>query len=166
MDGTGCSRRWPPGEVAGTRVAHAEMNALAHLPLDRQYFDCVLWTTLEPCAMCIGAAWLGTIGAVRYAGSDVYAGSAKLIEAQIERTDRARSDPLLVRGPLEGAFGLLGELLHVAWFVDKRPEHRVTEVFRQRCPGVVALAEHACLHQHAGAPLEEALPSFFEALAE
>ena len=154
----------PAGEVAGTRIAHAEMNALAHLPLDKRYYDCVLSTTLEPCAMCIGAAWVGTIGVVRYAGADVYAGSAKLIEAQLERTDRARHDPLPVEGPVEGPFGVLGELLHVAWFLHRRPQHRVTEIFRERCPDVVALAERALLDEHVGAPLEETLPSFFEAL--
>jgi len=154
----------PTREVAGTRIAHAEMNALAHLSLDERYFDCVLWTTLEPCAMCIGAAWVGTIGAVRYAGADVYAGSAKLIEAQLERTDRSRNDPLSVDGPLDAPFGVLGELLHVAWFVQRRPRHRVTEIFRERCPELVELAERARLHEHAGAPLEEALPLFFDAL--
>ena len=140
------------------------MNALAQLPLSERYHDCVLWTTLEPCAMCVGAAWVGTIGAVRYAGSDVYAGSARLIEAQLERTDRARNDPLAVDGPLDGPFGVLGELLHVAWFVQRRPQHRVAEIFRERCPELVRLAERARLDEHAGAPLEEALPSFFDAL--
>src|SRR5438046_413713 len=98
----------PPGELAGSRAAHAEMNALAHLPTNETFLDCVLWTTLEPCPMCIGATWLANLGAVRYAGADVYAGSARLIEAQLERTDRARTDPLDVAGPLDGPFGILG----------------------------------------------------------
>jgi tRNA(adenine34) deaminase len=153
----------PPREVAGTRIAHAEMNALAHLSVAEQYFDCVLWTTLEPCAMCIGAAWLGTIGSVRFAGSDVYAGSASLIESQLERADRARNDPLVVEGPLAGSFGLFGELLHVAWFVETRPRHRVTAAFRERCPEVVSLAERVRLRRYAGTPLEEALPQIFDA---
>ena len=140
------------------------MNALTQLPVGKQHSDAVLWTKLEPCAMCVGATWVGTVGTVKYAGHDVYAGSAKLIESQIERADRARSDPLPVEGPLEGPFGLLGELLHVSWFVERRPEHRVTSTFRQRCPEVVALAETLRLGERAGAPLEEALPPFLDAL--
>ena len=157
----------PPGELAGTRAAHAEMNALAHLPLTENYPDCTLWTTLEPCAMCIGAAWLGTIGTVRYAGSDIYAGSAHLIEAQLERTDRARSDPLAVDGPIPGPFGLFGEVLHIGWFVSNRPEHRVTTAFRERVPDLVAVAERLQLHEQAaaGAPLDEVLPLVVDELA-
>ena len=147
----------PPGALAGNRAAHAEMNALAHLPTTETFLDCVLWTTLEPCPMCIGATWLANLGTVRYAGADVYAGSARLIEAQLERTDRARTDPLDVEGPLPGPFGVLGELLHVAWFVDNRPQHRVTDAFRERVPEVVALAERLRLQEQASAPLEEVL---------
>jgi tRNA(adenine34) deaminase len=147
----------PPGQMGGSRIAHAEMNAIAQLGNEDRFPDGVLWTTLEPCAMCIGATWLSTVGAVRYAGSDVYAGSARLIEAQLERTDRARTDPLRVDGPLEGPFGVLGEFLHVAWFVANRPQHRVTDAFRERVPELVALAERLRLEEHASAPFDEVL---------
>jgi tRNA(adenine34) deaminase len=154
----------PPGEISGSRIAHTEMNAIAHLPIDDRYHNCVLWSTLEPCAMCIGAAWIGTIGTVRFAGRDAYAGAARLIEAQLERLDRARGDPLTVNGPLQGPFGTLGELLHIDWFVAKRPDNRVTLAFRERCPELVALAERVRLHEHVEEPIEEALPRFLDAL--
>ena len=154
----------PPGELAGTRAAHAEMNALAHLGIEERFPDAVLWTTLEPCPMCIGATWLATVGTVRYAGDDVYGGASRLIEAQLERIDRARSDPLIVEGPLRGPFGVLGELLHVDWFVGTRPEHRVTQAFREHRPDLVALSERVRLHEHVDAPLEETLPRFLAEL--
>jgi hypothetical protein len=138
-------------------AARRTRNALTHLPTNETFLDCVLWTTLEPCPMCIGATWLANLGAVRYAGSDVYAGSARLIESQLERTDRARTDPLDVQGPLRGPFGVLGELLHVAWFIGTRPQHRVTGAFRERVPELVALAERLRLEEHASAPLDEVL---------
>src|SRR5919201_6817188 len=93
----------PEGEIFGSRVAHAEINALVQLGTERRYFECTLWTTLEPCAQCIGAAWLSTIGRVAFAASDVYAGAAKLIERQIEAADSARDFPMAVAGPLGGA---------------------------------------------------------------
>jgi tRNA(adenine34) deaminase len=155
----------PPGELAGSRAAHAELNALAHLPIAETFADCVLWTTLEPCPMCIGAIWLANLGTVRYAGADVYAGSARLIEAQLERTDRARDDPLHVEGPLDGPLGVLGELLHIAWFVETRPEHRVTRAFRERVPELVAVAVRLQLGGRTGAPLDEVLPLIWDELA-
>jgi tRNA(Arg) A34 adenosine deaminase TadA len=53
----------PPGQLAGTHVAHAELNALAQLGADRHYEDHALLTTLEPCGMCHGAAIQASIGA-------------------------------------------------------------------------------------------------------
>jgi tRNA(Arg) A34 adenosine deaminase TadA len=150
----------PTGQVAETRIAHAEMNALAQLGTEDRFSDAVLWSTLEPCPMCIGATWLATIGVVRYAGDDSYGGAARLIEAQLERIDRARSDPLEVEGPLPGPFGVLGAFLHVEWFLRARPQHRVTEAFRACAPDLVALADRVRLYDRRGAPLEEALQHF------
>jgi tRNA(adenine34) deaminase len=53
----------PDGQIFGSRVAHAEINALVQLGMGRRYLDCRLWTTLEPCAQCIGAAWISTMAA-------------------------------------------------------------------------------------------------------
>ena len=43
----------PAGHLFGSRLAHAEMDALAGLPGDNEP-DLVLWTTLEPCLLCAG----------------------------------------------------------------------------------------------------------------
>jgi tRNA(Arg) A34 adenosine deaminase TadA len=61
----------PEGQIFGSRVAHAEINALVQLGMGRRYFDCTLWTTLEPCAQCIAAAWISTIGRVEFAAPDI-----------------------------------------------------------------------------------------------
>ena len=123
----------PAGQVFGSRVAHAEINALVQLGVQRRYFDCTLWTTLEPCAQCVGAAWLSTIGRVEFAATDVYGGASKLIERQIEAADSARDFHMEVSGPLDGPLAVLSELLHVAFFLA-RPTHHVAEVYRERRP--------------------------------
>ena len=69
----------PPGQLAGTHVAHAELNALAQLGADRHYEDHALLTTLEPCGMCHGAAVQATVGSLAYAGSDPYGGTGDLV---------------------------------------------------------------------------------------
>ena len=152
------------GQIVGTRVAHAEINALVGLGTDRRYFDCTLWTTLEPCAQCIGAAWLSTIGRVAYAATDVYGGASKLIERQIEAADSARAFPMAVEGPLEGPLAVFSELLHIAFFVARDPRHHVFDTFRERRPDLTALAERLQLQEVAGAPLDDVLSRIWEDL--
>src|SRR5213592_3905917 len=53
--------------LAGHRLAHAEINALVsvdHAALSIR--ECVLYTTLEPCALCVGAIRMLGIHSVRY----------------------------------------------------------------------------------------------------
>jgi len=154
----------PAGQVFGSRVAHAEINALVQLGVQRRYFDCTLWTTLEPCAQCIGAAWLSTIGRVAYAATDVYGGASKLIERQIEAADSARAFPMAVEGPLDGPLAVFSELLHIAFFVARDPNHHVFDTFRERRPDLTALAERLQLQEVAGAPLDDVLSRIWEDL--
>ena len=44
------------GQLARTRLAHAEINALAPLPATRRYEGFTLYSALEPCHMCLSAA--------------------------------------------------------------------------------------------------------------
>src|SRR5205823_11031247 len=69
-------------ELVGRRLAHAEMNAL--LGLDHAHVDvrtCVLYTSLEPCALCVGAIRMLAVPEVRYAAHDPTAGSIELLHA-------------------------------------------------------------------------------------
>jgi len=77
-----------PGCVFGNRLAHAEMNAL--LSIDHVAVgvtQCTLYTTLEPCALCVGAIRMVKLKDVRFAARDPVAGSLVLLEA----TDYMRS---------------------------------------------------------------------------
>jgi tRNA(Arg) A34 adenosine deaminase TadA len=104
----------PPRQLAGTHVAHAEINALAQLAADRHYEDHTLLTTLEPCGMCHGAAVQATVGALSYAGADPYGGTAALHFG----TPQARRRSLQVTGPLPDERGRLAELLHIVWLIQ------------------------------------------------
>jgi len=155
----------PVGQIFGSRVAHAEINALVQLGTDRRYHDCTLWTTLEPCAQCIGAAWLSTIGRVAFAAGDVYGGASKLIERQIEAADSARNFHMEVEGPIAGRAAVFSELLHVAFFVVRQPRHHVAELFRERRPRLVQLAERLSLYEQASEPLDQVLSRLWSELA-
>src|SRR3984957_11906306 len=77
------------GEVIGTAhnerellrdpTAHAEMIALreaARVLASWRLLDCVLYVTLEPCAMCAGAIVLARLPRVIYGADDPKAGAA------------------------------------------------------------------------------------------
>lgn len=64
-------RQGPPGEIWGSSLGHAEINALARVGF-RQHRDLVLTTTLEPCLQCAAAVRLSPVETVRYAGADSY----------------------------------------------------------------------------------------------
>lgn len=61
-----------PGDdlLAGTSLAHAEINALAKLPWGSDPAGLELWTTLQPCLQCIGAIRLSPVGMVHVLAPD------------------------------------------------------------------------------------------------
>ncbi len=62
-----------PGDdvLAGTTLAHAEMNALAKMRSGQhRSTHLVLWTTLQPCLQCLGAIRLSDIDEVRVLAPD------------------------------------------------------------------------------------------------
>ena len=111
-------RRFEPPAVdrqlAYTRIAHAEVNALALLPPIRGYEDHRLLTTLEPCCMCLGAAVQSRIISLHYAAPDPYGGSAHLT---ID-TPQARRRPPVLHGHIHDERGAFAEQLHLAWLLD------------------------------------------------
>ncbi len=68
--------------LAGTSLAHAEIVALSRLSKNgHNMADYTLYTTLEPCPMCLGAMAMAEIRQVRFAARDGWAGSAALAQA-------------------------------------------------------------------------------------
>ena len=128
--------RAPAGELAGTRLAHAEVNALAHLDLSRRWEDHTLYTSLEPCVLCVGAALLSTIGGIRYASIDVVGGGFTTRSLSL---DRKHSAPVERAGPLEGPMALFSEALLAAFFVRNLPESPPFGTLRSQRPQVVEL---------------------------
>jgi tRNA(adenine34) deaminase len=59
----------PPGRLRNTGLAHAEMDALAQLPLG-EYADHTLFTSLEPCLLCRAAVTMAHVGTVHYLAAD------------------------------------------------------------------------------------------------
>src|SRR5262245_16534019 len=61
-----------PGDdvLAGTSLAHAELNALAKLRWQAHPDGLVLWTTLQPCIQCLGAIRISQVTEVHVLAPD------------------------------------------------------------------------------------------------
>ena len=101
----------PAGQLAATRLAHAEVNALAQLSNSRRWDSCTLYTTLEPCPLCVTASSVASVGRIIYAGRDVYSGGSALIDADLVTP---RPLGVSIEGPLDSSLESLGPALHLA----------------------------------------------------
>lgn len=92
--------------LTGSPLAHAEVNALLELGPDRDPPQVLLYTTTEPCPLCMGAARMSSVRHLVYASRDPWAGCANM----------ATGVPYLaLRGPtVEGPVPELEDAL-VAW---------------------------------------------------
>lgn len=156
----------PPGQIAGSLLAHAEVNALVGLHPGRRYEDHTLYTALEPCLLCVGAAVMATIGRVRYAGADPYGGGDGGLTGVNPHVERV---PLRIEGPRADPFGRLASALLLAFFLRRKPEGHVVDAYAAHAPHVLPVAE-ALLASGApetaarGVALADALPALWDAL--
>ncbi len=151
----------PPGvALAGSRLAHAEIDALSQLPVTDRYRDHVLYSTLEPCLLCTAAALLATVGRIEYATEDRFGGACN---GAIDTAHWRRSAPEIAPA-LGGWPGNLSAALQSA-FWQAHPEHRrsaeIVELF-----GEEAERAGAQVLELDGGPsrLDEALPRLLDCL--
>jgi tRNA(adenine34) deaminase len=107
----------PAGELAGSRLAHAEVNALAALPVDSTE-DIWLLVTLEPCYLCTAAAAISHVSGVWFAGSDPmwrFLEDIATFHPELQRRDYER------RGPMPGPIGAWATLLPLIERVRRNP---------------------------------------------
>jgi tRNA(Arg) A34 adenosine deaminase TadA len=71
----------PPGgteKLQGSPVAHAEINALAEIATGFDLSGCTLWSSQQPCSMCLAACRFTEVGRVQFLGVDpAFVGTAK-----------------------------------------------------------------------------------------
>lgn len=124
------------GHLGGSRLAHAEVNALVGLTSERTYEGFTLYTSLEPCHLCLSATIAVRIGTLRYAASEPYAGAVGKLVPSADH----EAHPLKVEGPLSGTPGCLPELLHLAHCLRRAPSGGVATFYRSFKPELVAAA--------------------------
>ena len=112
---------FPPGELARSLLAHAEVNALIGLDPERRYEEYILYTALEPCA-----------GADPYGGAD---GGLVAVNVHMRRV------PVALDGPRRDVVGLFASSLVVAFYLLRNPQGRVVLAFQDERPYLVEAAE-------------------------
>ena len=151
-------------QIARSLLAHAEVNALVGLDPERRYEDHVLYTSLEPCVLCVGATVMATVGRIRYAGADPYGGGQVGSNPHVERV------PLQLEGPREDAFGVLASALLPAFYLRRNPRGAVVAAYEQHMPDRLAIARRLVDNDVSElatkpVPLPAALPRIWPALA-
>jgi tRNA(adenine34) deaminase len=126
----------PIGRICSSPLAHAEIDALLALTPETRYEGHTLWTTVEPCLLCMGAAITAAVGTVRWASSDPYAGATA---THCDNPHTARL-PLAGGGPLPDPLGLVGAVLHLEPFVRNNPSGGVASAHREDAPQVTDAA--------------------------
>lgn len=153
----------PPNQLAGSRLAHAEVNALAHLSID-QYYGLTLYVTLEPCFLCAAAVAMSHVPLVRFAGADpMWRFVQNLPEDHRELRDRWPR----VEGPLSGPIGVFASLLPILDRIGRNPLGPRVEEYERWRPDLVDLArgitDSGQLEVLADTPLDRAFGVVVEA---
>ncbi|HML46242.1 MAG TPA: nucleoside deaminase [Clostridia bacterium] len=125
--------------VHGHCLAHAELNAI--LQLDEEEYPAIrtytLYTTLEPCPLCFGAAVMGHIRHIVYAGRDPVGGAAGLNDS----IPYVRNKNLRVEGPVE-TLEAVSYAFKTVWALE-RPDlgGRMLTHYIDACPSGVRVGE-------------------------
>lgn len=120
----------PTGQLAGSWLAHAELNAIAQIDAERSTMSegWAVYSTVEPCPLCAGAitvAFRGRI-TVGYASADPIGGGLRVLTA----TDIGRRRRWQVQ-KLSGPFAVFAELLHAVYTIDARPTSLIASFYRE-----------------------------------
>jgi tRNA(adenine34) deaminase len=112
------------GVLFGSKLAHAEMNALLALDANRcEPGSCILYTTTEPCPLCVGAVRMSDVKNLRYASREPWGGCA----LSFEMVPYLKRGNVRVSGPEDGRLEAVLIALKVERYLYLKP--RVLEPF-------------------------------------
>jgi tRNA(Arg) A34 adenosine deaminase TadA len=126
--------------IFNDELAHAEINALLAIRSEYQVrHTAALYTTTEPCPLCMGAFYMSGIRRLHYAAREPWAGSVNLLGA----TPYLSRKPIQVFGPADPLLEALVTALYVAWELEcsHNPQNLVLQAMRETIPAGVALGE-------------------------
>jgi tRNA(adenine34) deaminase len=128
----------PERQVCGNELAHAEMNALLSLNLGYEEAKRTsLYTTMEPCPLCMGALYMSDVKTLHFAARDPWAGSTNLLGT----TPYLSRKSIKVFEPVDKVFEDILVALHTEHELYLRGEqflgHHFFDVFRAVLPNAI-----------------------------
>ncbi|MDH3260705.1 MAG: nucleoside deaminase [Acidimicrobiia bacterium] len=127
----------PPGRLHGNYLAHAEMDVLALLPVG-DYEHHTIWTTLEPCLLCMSAIVTSHVGVVRFAAPDpLWLGLDRLREVNAQ-ADKHWPERI---GPMTGPMAAFCAMLPMVWFFRNQGGGAANRAYESDHAGLVDLAQ-------------------------
>jgi tRNA(adenine34) deaminase len=127
------------GQISSNNLAHAEINALLSLKLNREDArQSALYTTMEPCPLCMGALYMSDVKTLHFAARDPWSGSTNLLNA----TPYLSQKPVKVFAPYDAVLEDSLIALHTEYKVHQRGEqgfieHPFFDVFRAVLPNAI-----------------------------
>jgi tRNA(Arg) A34 adenosine deaminase TadA len=119
----------PPGQIAWSWLAHAEVNAICQIDPERSRGSdgWAVYTTLEPCPLCTGAITVAFTGriTVGYASADSMSGGLGTLPA----TAIGRRRQWEIQ-KLDGPLAVFAELLLALYSLDARPDGVTAALYR------------------------------------
>jgi tRNA(Arg) A34 adenosine deaminase TadA len=108
----------PDHQTYGSQLAHAELNALLSLGLpETNFYEYALYTTVEPCPLCMGAVYMSGVRQLYFASEDPYGGATDLLGT----TPYMSRKPVKVFGPFRGGLAEFACALHFEYILRKFP---------------------------------------------
>lgn len=126
--------------IFGGPLAHAELNAL--IVTDARVHNlrsCTLYTTLEPCPLCVGALYMSGIRHLEFAAIDPYSGSTNMLK----KTPYLKEKQIVVSRPMQIGLEMINHILCAEFYFSKNDEHarRMIVRWRKRIPNAINIAE-------------------------
>jgi tRNA(Arg) A34 adenosine deaminase TadA len=121
------ARRGEDGIRRGKTLAHAEIEALHNVDYDAlDPHSGVLYTTMEPCPMCLGTFYMSGFRTLHYAARDPYAGSADLLGT----TPYLSRKPIRVHAPFDTRLEIVLQAMYIEYELALFDERiRKTDLF-------------------------------------
>ena len=127
-------------QTLNTRMAHAEANALRRL--DTRKYDTrslTLYTTMEPCPMCMGTILMTNIKRVRYAAEDSYCGMVHLLQTEPYYSQKKVS--CIPEGGEAEEFQITIQAYFELGYIKQGNKSDVFDKFMEHCPQAAKAAE-------------------------
>ncbi|MBQ9209109.1 MAG: nucleoside deaminase [Oscillospiraceae bacterium] len=127
-------------QTLNRRMSHAETNILRQL--DTRRYDAkslTLYTTMEPCPMCMGTILMTNIKRVRYAAKDSYCGMVHLLKCEPYYSQKNVSCEF--EGGEAEKFQITIQAYYELKHIEQGSSSAVFDKFSEHCPGASKAAK-------------------------